>query len=113
MTNVATTKDNNVKTTRFSGVELLRIIAIFLICLSHAAQTAQGHPNLPNIGAFNKIMLVFLRYAGSFGNITFVICSAYFLLDSTKAKSKKIFTLLLDSMFISISMLIGISLGGV
>ena len=67
------------KAVRFSGVEFLKIIAIFLICISHAVQTSElcidYSPTLdPAI-----IVLKIFRYFGHFGNIIFIIASSYFL----------------------------------
>ena len=95
---------------RFSGVELLRIIAILLICFHHAIQTAQGMLSLPL--NFSRVTLNIIDYGGQIGNILFIICSAWFLLDSKRTKTEKIINLALDSTFISILIFVGFVCGG-
>lgn len=100
------------KQTRLSGVELFKIIAIILICISHAVQTSETlFPLVPSLDG-NIIALRLLRYSGMIGNTIFVVSSCWFLLDSKRAKLDKIINLLLDSMFISIAILIGMLAGG-
>ena len=82
------------------GVEILRIIAIFLICLSHSIQTSEQFLNYNNL-TFGIVVLKILRYSGQVGNVLFVICSSWFLLDSKGVKFEKLLKILLDSMMIS------------
>lgn len=102
-TNVITRKEDipNQPKERFSGVELLRIIAIFLICISHAIQTSEKFLDYTSTSALIIILRLF-RHFGQIGNILFIICSSYFLLDSKGIKLNKLLKILLDSMFISI-----------
>ncbi len=86
---------------RFSGVELLRILAIFLICTYHAIQTTEGILNYSQ-NNFGMMILKILSYAGKVGNLLFIICSSYFLLESTHVKKNKVLKILFDSMLISI-----------
>lgn len=86
---------------RNSGVELLRIIAILLICISHAVQTSEQFLDYSSL-SFGIILLKILRYSGQIGNILFVICSSWFLLDSKKMKHEKALKILMDSTLISI-----------
>ena len=101
------------KRTRESGVEILKIIAIFLICISHAVQTAGDFIDYatPSLD-IQMLALQVLSYTGMIGNTIFVVCSAYFLFGSNKTKWDKVFNLLLDSTLISIACLIGMVIGG-
>lgn len=95
---------------RFSGLELFKIIAIFLICISHANQTAGYMLSLPL--SFGSVSMDVISYFGQIGNNIFVICSAWFLLDSKRTKAEKIFNLAFDSMLISIIILSGFLFAG-
>lgn len=107
------TNDSELEQTkvRNSGVELLRIIAILLICISHAIQTSEQFLDYSSI-SFGIIILKILRYSGQIGNILFVICSSWFLLDSKKVRIEKALKLLLDSMFISTVIFLGFVISG-
>lgn len=96
---------------RNSGVELLRIIAILLICISHAVQTSEQFLDYSSL-SFEILLLKTLRYSGQIGNILFVICSSWFLLDSKGVKIEKALKLLLDSMLISIVVFLGFVISG-
>lgn len=89
------------KPQRSSGVELLRIIAMVLICLSHAAQTALNQISLGNSFA-DFLVSVFYNSFGELGNIIFIVCSCFFLTDSKGVKSNKVIKILLDSTCISV-----------
>lgn len=97
---------------RFSGVELLKIIAIFLICISHAVQTSNQFVEFETTLNFTNVILRILRYSGQIGNILFVISSAWFLVDSKKTKWNKVFSILFDSMLISIFIMLGFVFAG-
>lgn len=99
------------KKERFSGIELLRIIAMFLICMSHAVQTGMNFIAYSNSQVAN-VFLNLLGYAGQIGNIIFIVCSSYFLLDSTKTKTEKVFRLLFDSTLISIIIFLSFVISG-
>ncbi|MCQ2976408.1 MAG: acyltransferase [archaeon] len=100
------------KQTRLSGIELLKILAITLICISHAVQTSGSlFPLVPSLDG-TIIALKLLRYSGMIGNTIFVVCSCWFLLDSKKAKTNKILNLLFDSMLISIVILVCMLIAG-
>ncbi|MDE6060530.1 MAG: hypothetical protein K2G31_03580, partial [Clostridia bacterium] len=70
------------KRIRLSGVELLRILAILLICVHHAVTGSEGFIDFDGTLSVGTVFLRLLRYCGQIGNIIFVICSAYFLTDS-------------------------------
>ena len=93
---------------RKSGIELLKLIGILAIILSHCVQSIQSLvPFLEPSNSISFIALRIIRQMGTFGNLVFVISSSYFLLDKERTndsdKTKKAFGLLLDSQFISIA----------
>ncbi|WP_270427342.1 acyltransferase family protein [Fusobacterium mortiferum] len=100
---------------RESGIEMLKIIGIFLIIISHVTQTLYT-PNeyfdmkyvvevkyaTKNI---QNILLAWFSSFGAQGNLIFFICSAYFLLENKKIDDKKIIRLLIDVWVINFSIL--------
>lgn len=98
----------NNSVTRKSGIELLKVFAILVICMSHCIQTLEGFVDFsfPVANAQLLIMKI-LRFGGDFGNAIFIICSSYFLLKSSHAKKEKSIGLLLDSQVISVVIFIG------
>lgn len=91
---------------RSSGIELLKIIGICLIILSHCVQTAENFVDF-QAPTWNESLLLmrFLRFGGNAGNLIFIISSAYFLVDKSKVKTEKALTILFDSQFISVIIL--------
>lgn len=99
---------------RESGIELLKIIAIFMIVISHVVSSL----NKINIGGnvifnleksttdVNTFILICMRYFGALGNLIFIIASSYFLVDSKKDYKKKIIQLIADVFIISILIMI-------
>lgn len=100
---------------RQSGIELLKVIAIFLIVFSHCANVLQLNPEPYNLGysdyyinlgsSSSNLQIVFLNlilYLGNLGNVIFFTCSAWFLLDSRKTNYKKLFRMISDTFLISI-----------
>lgn len=94
------------KILRHAGIDLLRIIAILLICFSHANQTIRGMVDFPTYSISNFISITMASF-GTFGNILFVICSSYFLVDKSKSRTEKALNILFDSTLISITILVG------
>lgn len=90
---------------RNSSIDLLRIIAIFLICFSHAAQTLREVIDCSTNSILN-ISSGILYTFGNVGVVLFVICSSYYLADKDSIKFRKIFNILLDSTVISVFILI-------
>ena len=96
---------------RESGIEILKIIGIFLIIISHVTQTLYTPSEYFDMKyvvevkyATKNIQNILLAWFSSFGaqgNLIFFICSAYFLLESKKIDDKKIIRLLIDVWFIS------------
>lgn len=102
---------------RNSAIELLKIIGIILIVMSHVAQTiSYKNPYIPiynyvidlthATSNIQHLILSMLRYGGAIGNTIFFACSAYFLLDSKKFNGKKWFAMLLEIWFISVVILV-------
>lgn len=101
---------------RNSGVEILKIIAIFLIVISHVTQTLYTiNPAFPSDYVLEvkyaskniqHLILTWFSTFGSQGNLIFLVSSAWFLLDSKKNNSKKITYILFDVWIISVFFLI-------
>lgn len=100
------------KKIRFSGIELLKIIAVFLICLSHITETTRQIFIIDGSFGFQGIVVRAFSNFGYIGNTIFVICSIWFLLDSNSIKREKIIQILFDSVCISICFLIGYLIAG-
>lgn len=104
-------KDEKIKK-RNSNIELLKIIAMLLITISHVIPYNYPNPgneyiNIGNASMnFTNIALQFIRYLGQIGNVIFVICSSYFLLEKKKTKYKKVMQIIIDNVFISVICLI-------
>lgn len=106
----------NKKLLRNSGVEILKIIAIFLIVISHVTQTLYTiNPAFPSdyvleVKYASKniqyLILAWFSTFGSQGNLIFLVSSAWFLLDSKKNNFKKITYILFDVWIISIFFLV-------
>lgn len=101
---------------RFSGIELLKLIAMFLIVISHSGPYygdvhAASYVNLRMSSAnVQNLLLIFFVYMGQIGNCIFLVCSSYFLLEQDSVKGRKIAFLLGDCLFFSVAFL-GIFLG--
>lgn len=101
------------KPMRNSSVELLKIIAMFLIVISHVAQTlGTPHPELsyPTQVFFDSMhsardiqhfVILLFRHFGAFGNNLFFISSAWFLCGSKKSRTQRIFQILCDVWLLS------------
>ncbi len=98
---------------RNSGIELLKIIAVFLIVINHVTQTLvykeffnnlhfyDGYYNLTATTDITVFVLTCFRYFGTIGNLVFMISSSYFLSNSEKNNLKKFFKLGLNTIIIS------------
>lgn len=102
---------------RKSGIEMLKVLAVLAIVLSHLCQTLScdniyidysDYVLALNMATKDVQMLVLsiFRYGGTFGNTVFFICSCWFLLDSKKTSLKKIAYMLIDIWIISVVILI-------
>lgn len=105
---------------RDSGVELLKIIAVVLIVISHVVQTLITENEYIPYSDYlldcthattngTILLLAVMRHFGALGNWIFFVASAWFLLDSTKASGKKMMGMLLDIWGISV-LFLGITL---
>lgn len=113
------------KTERNSSIELLKIVAIVMIVISHAVLTlGQVDRDIPfqpyyimdlNIASRNiqQILLSCMQYFGALGNDIFFICSAWFLIDSREVKWKKVLCMVMDIWVISVIFLICFQAAGV
>lgn len=94
---------------RESGIELLKIIAIFLIIISHVVQSySNANDSILNntILDFKYLIIIMMRHLGVLGNLIFIICTSWFLIGSKKDNKKKIFKLIIEIFVISIIILI-------
>lgn len=104
------------KTGRNSGIELLKIIAIFLIVVFHVVQTLKyclpsfpsGHMIDISVATtdWRTFILVLFYYFGALGNNIFFVCSAWFMLHSSKYDKRKWFFMLFEVWFLSIVILV-------
>lgn len=113
------------KKERESGIELYKVIAIFLIVLSHVIQTLTepnyvlgiGEGTFINIATattdLNILLLALFRICGALGNNMFFICSAWFLVNSKKMSLKKVIHMILDVWIINMIVLIALRSIGV
>lgn len=89
------------KKVRQSGVELLKIIAILLIIMSHCTQTLEKFTDFQAPTTDIQLLILrFLRFDGQLGNIIFVTASSWFLVGKPINKVKAV-NLALDSQLIS------------
>lgn len=103
---------------RNSSVELVKILAMFMIVISHVAQTlGSPHPELSysaeiffdsmhSARDFQHFVILIFRHFGSFGNNLFFISSAWFLCGSKKSRTQRIFQILCDVWILSILSLV-------
>lgn len=99
--------------TRDSGIELLKIFAIFVIVINHTVQSLTNEAyNIPNNGFvidisrattnIQCILLQIFRHFGVLGNSVFFICSAWFLLKSKNWNKKKWLFMVIEIWVVSI-----------
>ena len=112
-----TQNKSNGRAERNSGIELLKIIAMVLITISHVVQTLSSKnifisysDYVVDVSTTTTDIITFIvalfRHFGSLGNTIFFICSAWFLLNSTKYNKQKWFFILFEIWIISISILL-------
>lgn len=100
------------QTIRNKNIDLLKFIAILLICISHSVPYGIGTAltrdsiALIDLGQNTKdislLIVAFFRYFGQFGNAIFIVCSAFFLIDSNRIKVDKILGIIVDSFLLSV-----------
>ena len=90
---------------RQSGIEFLKVIAIFIIMITHLTQSWLKYTDIQftvtNMNANLFILLIF-RHLGDIGNLIFFVCSAWFIVDSNKSKKQKIIQMIADVLTISV-----------
>lgn len=94
---------------RISSIEILKIIAIFLIIICHvtsnASKSLSVFNNISNLHVnyvIQKIILFCNQFFAAFGNNIFFICSAWFLVDSHNVKKRKVIHMILDVWIVSV-----------
>lgn len=97
---------------RNSSIELLKILTLFILCFSHCLMSTGI---IFDLSTNNIIILLgaLMRCFGQIGNIIFITCSSYFLLEQSNVKKPKIVMFIIDSFIISILFLIIFSLVGI
>lgn len=100
---------------RNSSIELLKIIAILMIIISHVIPFGYGnigneYINISNASNnLNEVLLQMIRYLGKIGNVIFLICSSWFLLEKKQINKKKVLYIIMDCLVVSIICLVLIS----
>lgn len=98
---------------RNSSIELLKVLAMALIILSHSVPKA-GLSELAHSGVIDvslatsdvqEFIAILCAYLGQIGNAIFIVCSAWFLLDSNRINLSKVTSIVLDCLLISVFML--------
>lgn len=103
---------------RNSSIEILKLIAVFLIVLSHAIPNSGGEITESYIDLsaatidFQQLLLVLMKYMGQLGNDIFIVCSAFFLLESSRTKISKVISIVIDSFIISVLFLVAFIASG-
>ena len=102
----------NRRINRNSSIELVKLIAAFLIICSSALPygvTYNGsydsvYVNLNNTdSSVTHALFTLFRWFGQIGDTLFIVCSAWFLCDSGKVKLKKALKMITDSWVISVA----------
>lgn len=107
---------------RESGVELLKIICIFIIILSHVVQTL-GRNNSTDTSLFlydfslastsiTSIVLALFRHLGHVGTTIFFICSTWFMVGKEDWNNKKAIRLWVEVYFFSMLFLLFMAIIG-
>lgn len=100
---------------RQSGIELLKVIALFLIiiCHTYSSFATARYPMQQDI-VFDAVSFTNIEYFifqifitfGYIGNFIFFVCSAWFLVDSKKNKLEKVIGIWINALIISILFLV-------
>ena len=96
------------------GVDLLKIVACFIVVLCHYTQTVRNEVNIlteyndifnyyrSTFSIIDGVIIYFFRTFGHIGNTMFISASAWYLCNNKKTDSKKIYQILFDNLFISL-----------
>lgn len=97
---------------RNSNIELVKIIAMFLIVINHVTRSIQPSQFYADSGyaialstspqSIQEFILDIFCYFGPLGNSIFLICSIWFLLESNRVKLEKVKRLIIDTWVISV-----------
>lgn len=99
------------KKIRQSNIELLRIVAMFTIVLSHCI--FHGGFDFPEkVLSFDKVIWQSSLMGGSIGNTIFMLISGYFLINSNSIKIDKIIKLWISAIFYSVTIYLIFSVCG-
>lgn len=102
-------------TKRESGIELLKILSLFIIIICHVYSTFTTAINpASNVAFFDETLFSPIEYFiyqifitfGYIGNMIFFVCSSWFLIESKHNKLEKIISIWLNTLIISILFLI-------
>lgn len=102
---------------RNSSIELLKIVALAIIVISHTVQTLTSPDMMLSWGGHAidvssasddpvVVTLLVLRHFGVWGNDLFFICSAWFLLKQDKWKKQKWFQMIVEIWVVSVVILV-------
>ena len=84
---------------RNSNIEILRLISMLIIVISHYIVHSSGDARLLPLG-FNKILMS--QHIGNIGTVLFMLISGYYLIDSKNIRLSKIVKLWLQVLFYSL-----------
>lgn len=104
---------------RNSGIELLKLFAIGSIIMAHVLETLSTKIWCIPINDYvldlscattsvKQFILSILRCGGALGNTIFFVCSAWFLLESTKCNMRKVVYMIMEIWVVSV-IILGIS----
>lgn len=97
-------KKETISTKRNTNIEILRIIAILLIVISH--YSVHNVTNVNELSfSINKILLQMMTL-GNIGSELFMLITGYYLINSSKIKLSKLFRLWLQIIFYSVGVYI-------
>ena len=102
---------------RNSGIELLKLLAMFLIVISHTVQTLSAESDAVDFSDYvfrfaeassdpRVPILAMFFYFGTLGNTVFFVCTAWFLLDRERNSKERAVRMLADIWVISVSILL-------
>ena len=90
------------------SIDAVKVVALACIIISHSLPF-YGDSSLPSFIDLNMasnnishFVLSSLRYLGQQGNILFVICASWFLIEKNQVKLKKILDIVIDSFVFSV-----------
>lgn len=99
-------------TVRNSKIELLKILACFMIVISHSLPRDGSADSMWYVDIHlasndcKHVILSMLSYLGQIGNGIFMVCSAWFLTGREKISFRRIVTLWIDTVIISVLFLL-------